>query len=199
MTLMPPDRQRTYRELVEGKTLVQGELNGSHFTPKKRMANPENAKWYIRLEAPDYKTGNTYGTWWGEVPNVRYPDGKTFYGYIDEWLNHWRQVFAPNHQYFFTQPNGKPFKASSLKELIRRVFYRLLDVPGTPHILRKMFITYLYEKQVPGHVLDSAALAMHHSRHMQAQSYNRQEQSDKLRPILTLTVELAQQAVGSQT
>jgi hypothetical protein len=199
MTIMPPDRQRTYRELVEGKTLVQGQLNGSGFTPRNRMADPENAKWYIQLEPSDYKTGSTYGPWLGEVPNVHYPDGKTFYGYIDEWRHHWRQVFAPNHQYFFTQPNGKPFTAISLKDLIRKAFYRLLGVPITPHIFRSMFITYLYEQQVSGHVLDSAALAMHHSRRMQAESYNRQEQSDKLLPSLTLAVDLVHQVVGSSS
>lgn len=198
MTILPPDRQRTYRELMVGKTLVKGKLVGSTFTPVERMADPQNAKWYIHLEAPDYKTGETYGTWWGEVPDVNYGDGKTFYDYIDEWLHKWRQVLAPNHQYFFTQPNSKPLTVGSVTSLVKVTLYRLLHVPVTPHILRNMFITYLYEQKVPGHVLDSAALAMHHSRRMQATSYNKQEQLEKLAPSFALALALVQQSVESQ-
>lgn len=198
MSILPPDRQRTYRELRVGKTLVKGKLVGSMFTPVERMADPQNAKWYIHLEAPDYKTGETYGTWWGEVPDVNYGDEKTFYDYIDEWLHKWRQVLAPNHQYFFTQPNGKPLTDGSLKTIIKSTLYRLLHVPVTPHILRNMFITYLYEQKVPGHVLDSAALAMHHSRRMQAKSYNKQEQFDKLSPSFALALALVQQSIESK-
>jgi|GEM_PF-801618 len=198
MTILPPDRQRTYRELRVGKTLVKGKLVGSIFTPVERMADPQNAKWYIHLEAPDYKTGDTYGTWWGEVPAVDYGNGKTFYDYIDEWLDQWRQVLAPNHQYFFTRPNGTPLTAGSLKDLVKCALYRLLHVPVTPHILRTMFITHLYEQKVPGHILDSAALAMHHSRRMQAKSYNKQEQFDKLYPSFALALALVQQSVESK-
>jgi hypothetical protein len=115
MTIMPPDRQRTYRELREGKTLVKGQLIKGEFTASDYMSDPQKAKWYIHLEAPDYKTGETYGEWWGEVPNVVYPDGKTFYSYIEEWLSHWRSVLAPNHEYCFTQLNGKPMTAGAFK------------------------------------------------------------------------------------
>lgn len=194
MSNMPPDRQRTYREFKVGRTLVKGELVGEEFTASDHMADPQKAKWYIHLEPPDYKTGETYGEWWGEVPNVVYPDGKTFYGYIEEWLTHWRQVFAPNHEYFFTQPNGKPMTATAVKSLVQHALYRLLHVPVAPHVLRNMFITYLAEQQLPEHIHDSAALAMHHSRRM-AKRYNRQEQSAKLQPSFSLAVELVQQVV----
>jgi hypothetical protein len=198
LTILPPDRQRTYRELRVGKTLVQGQLVGSTFTPVERMADPQNAKWYIHLEAPDYKTGATYGTWWGEVPDVDYGDGKTFYDYMDEWLHQWRPVLAPKHPYFFTQPHGKPLTAGASQDLVRCALYRLLHVPVTPHVLRNMFITYLYEQKVPGHILDSAALAMHHSRRMQAESYNKQEQFDKLSPSFAFARALVQQSVKSK-
>ena len=195
MTIMPPDRQRTYRELRVGKTLVKGQLIKGEFTASDCLSDPQKAKWYIHLEAPDYKTGETYGEWWGEVPNVVYPDGKTFYSYIEEWLSHWRSVLAPNHEYCFTQPKGKPMSDVAVTNLVRSALYRLLHVPVTPHVLRNMFITYLAEQQLPEHVHDSAALAMHHSRRM-AKRYNRQEQSDKLQPSFSLALELVQQVVA---
>ena len=91
-----------------------------------------------------------------------------------------------------------PLADGSVTGLVKRALYRLLHVPVTPHILRTMFITYLYEQKVPAHILDSAALAMHHSRRMQAQSYNKQEQFDKLYPSFALALALVQQSVESK-
>ncbi|HEY9630529.1 MAG TPA: site-specific integrase [Coleofasciculaceae cyanobacterium] len=195
MSIMPPDRQRTYRELLIGRTLVKGQLVGAIFTPQNLMAEPQNAKWYIHLEEPDYKTGNTYGSWWGEVPNVIYSDGKTFYGYVEQWLTQWRQIFVPKHEYFFTQPNGKPMSNQAITCLVKRALYRLVHIPMTPHILRDSFVTYLYEQNVPAHILESAALAMHHSRRIQSKVYNQQEQFDKLQSSFSLSLQLVHQVV----
>ncbi|HEY9695836.1 MAG TPA: hypothetical protein V6D10_00985 [Trichocoleus sp.] len=195
MTLMPPDRSRTYQELEVGKTLKQGIFHMATFIPIERMQDPLQARWYIHLRPNDYKTGKTYGEWWGEVPNTQFPDGKTFYEYIARWLQEERAYLNPQHDRFFTQQDGRPFVANSLAQYIRTIFMRFTGVPVTPKEFRKMYITHLKNLGATETELEAAAAWMHHSRYMQSRTYNQQEQQAKLQPVLALNQRILQSAL----
>jgi hypothetical protein len=177
----PPDRSRTYRELEEGKTLKWGTYNGQ-YTPEQRLKDEKPAL-LLHLGANDYKTGKTYGEFWGEFPNIKFPDGTLLYDYIKLWLTKYRQVFNPQHSYFFTQPNGKPFSTDGFGDLIRRQFYRLTGVPVTPKEFRSMYVTYLKDQEASEAQLEAAAYEQHHSREMQSKMYDKQEKYRKSAPI----------------
>jgi hypothetical protein len=85
---MPPDRQRTFRELTFGKTLKYGirDEKRNTFTSYDKLKQEEEPKYYIHLLSHQYKTGDTYGTYWHEIKNVTYKDGKQFYDYLNQWL-----------------------------------------------------------------------------------------------------------------
>jgi hypothetical protein len=84
-TVVPPDRQRTFRELRIGETFKHGLFKGKRFIPADKLP-PEQARFYIHLKNGDYKTSKAYGEFIGELPNEVFPDGKTFYQYLDRWL-----------------------------------------------------------------------------------------------------------------
>lgn len=189
MCLMPPDRSRTYQELEIGKTLVWGDYDGSHFTPKEKMSFPDQAKLYLRLNRLDYKTGNTYGKYWCEVPNREFPNGKKFYNYINEWLEEYRPLLGKNHNKFFTkhQDNDQsPWDVTSVRLRIRYIFMRLAQTPVSPKELRTMYITNLKKISASYSELESAAVAMHHSVRTQSIFYDRLDQHEKLKPIASL-------------
>ncbi len=95
LAYMPPDRQRTLRELQLGKSLIKGVI-------KQGIVHPtDNGLWFIVLEPEDYKTGAAYGRQVQKVPERLYP-------YLEEWLDQWRAVLNPIHDFVFTQMNGKP-------------------------------------------------------------------------------------------
>jgi hypothetical protein len=174
-TLMPPDRQRTFRELRLGETLKHGTFQGELFIPKDRMLDPSKAKYYIHLLPEDYKTGKSYGEWVGEIPNTIFSDDSTFYQYLDEWLygeiktkngivKGLRNVLNPeNHNYiFFGRITSEPIKIECLTAKIRHIFERHTRVPVTPHTLRKIFRTYIKENGVSPEEEESAAFWMKH-------------------------------------
>ncbi len=189
MCLMPPDRSRTYQELELGKTLVWGDYDGSNFIPKENMSFPARAKLYLRLNRLDYKTGNTYGKYWCEVPNREFPNGKTFYNYINDWLEKYRPLFGKNHNKFFTKHQNEdqsPWDVTSVRQRIRAVFLRLAKTPVSPKELRTMYITNLKKIGASYSELESAAVAMHHSVRTQSAFYDRLDQYEKLKPIASL-------------
>lgn len=180
LAYIPPDRQRTLRELEVGKTLVKGVLHHNRVFEAKK-----DGKWYIHLTRTDYKTGNTYGEQWLMVPDI-------LYSYLEDWLNQWRAVFSPNHNFIFTKDNGKPFKkASDLSNIIRRATYRLAGKLTTSHLIRHMLITYLKRHGASDEVMKSLADAMRHSTKMQTQVYDRRPQLEKIAPAQELVLKLA--------
>lgn len=198
-TIIPPDRQRTFRELQIGKTLKQGIFVGERFIPKEKMDDPNTACWYIHLGMNDYKTSKTYGEWIGELPNESFGD-KTFYNYLDEWLYHgyqdvsgcwhgWRDSLKPhNREYFFVATNGKTFTDRSITQRIRGVFMRLAEVPVNPHLLRAIFRTHLKNSGASLAELESSAYWMKHDMKTADDNYTFQDREAKLRPA-TLMME----------
>ncbi|MBW4474992.1 MAG: hypothetical protein KME45_32120 [Stenomitos rutilans HA7619-LM2] len=102
MTLIPTDRQQTYRDLETGKTLRNGSFldeDCEEFVDQGIPTDPNQAQFWINLE--NFKTAETYGEFWYPVPNVQFVDGTTFYQYIVGFL--WgfedeKGVFPTYHQ-----------------------------------------------------------------------------------------------------
>lgn len=182
MTLIPPDRSRTIRELEVGRTLKQGSYESGVFVPIKRMQNPLKAEWYLYLTAMDYKTGKHYGTYQGKLLDI--PLGnKSFYQYINDWLTKYRAVLKPKHNFFFTGKDGQPLNTSSkLLGVVKGAFVKFTGVPVTPKELRRMYVTYLMDSGASEAELEGAACAMHHSRRMQSLIYDKQTQLRKVAP-----------------
>lgn len=180
LAYMPPDRQRTLRELEVGKTLVRGSLS-----PDGIFEAREDGKWYIHLMPDNYKTGKSYGEQWLMVPDILYP-------YLGAWLNQWRAEFSPNHNFIFTKENGKPYdKPSDLSSVIRRATYRLTGKLTTSHLIRHMLITYLKRNGASDEVMRSLADAMHHSTKMQSYIYDRRPKIEKVAPAQEVVMKLA--------
>jgi len=180
LAYMPPDRQRTLRELEVGKTLVKGTLKHDGFFEATDTGN-----WYIHLVRDSYKTGKIYGEQWLMVPDILYP-------YLEAWLSQWRAKFSPSHNFVFTMENGKPYqKASDISNIIRRTTYRLTGKLTTSHLIRHMLITYLKRHGASDEIMRSLANAMHHSTDMQAEIYDRRHQIEKVAPAQELVLKLA--------
>ncbi len=149
---LPPDRQRTLRELEVGKTLLQGGFRSDGF-----FQPSDSGQWYIWLGKGEYKTAATYGQSMKQIPALLVPT-------LEDWLDRLRAVFKPTHNFVFTQENGKPYtKASTLSAIIRHASYRLTGQLLHSHLIRHMLVTYLKRLKVAPVLLQNVALAMHHS------------------------------------
>lgn len=182
---IPPDRSRTLYELSLGKTLEYGYFEGRSFTKASNLKDQSLARWYIHLEMQDYKTGKRYGFYWAPVPNPTFPNGKSLYQYIDEWLSWGRECDGSiSHNYFFRGIEDlAPLDHSDLCGYVTSTFERETDVAVAPKELRKMFVSYLKSKKATRDELEAARLAQHHSQKMQDSVYDYQDQLDKLQPI----------------
>lgn len=115
----------------------------------------EASLWYIHLFPDEYKTGKNYEELSIKVPNIQYPDGRYFYQYLEEWLFEYtyqnkkgvvknlkglRQVFNPQHEYLFTQKEGKRYThPTNFSNLLRVPAYMITGKVVAPDSLRKMF------------------------------------------------------------
>lgn len=197
--LMPPDRQRTVRELTLGRTLVKGSRDSGVFIPIDRMKNKKDAQWWIHLRPEDYKTGKTHGEQWHLVPNVEFLDGKNFYEYIDRWLDNYRDLFEPVDEIFFPvrhgSRRGKVLNHPTVNATTQAIFRRFTGVPVTPHRLRDMYVTHLKRIGVSEAELEAAALRMHHSPATQSKIYNQQTKDERIAPIYDLHSQIIQSAL----
>jgi hypothetical protein len=183
LAYMPPDRVRTFNELEMGRTLVWKDM-----------------KWWIHLMPKDYKTGKTYGEYWGEIPNKKFSDGRCFYDYIKDWLNHWRKQFSPTDNLFFVlvrknrvskKLTTESYRGAFLSRMLKGCMHRLTGKITTPHILRNSFVTYLYERGESDIVMASVAYAMHHSVEAQRGMYDERTQKQKVHLGLKVALEIA--------
>jgi hypothetical protein len=198
-TIVPPDRQRTYRELRLGETLKHGSYQGEIFIPRERMINPQGAKFFIHLLPNQYKTGEAYGEWIGELPNTKYSDGRTFYQYLEEWLycgyekdgvvQGLREALNPgNHNYvFFGRITGEPLDTTSVTTKVQKPFERMTSVPVSPHTLRKIFRSYIKDRGASPEELESAAYWMKHDLRTAEKDYTFLDCRSKLRAGAALT------------
>jgi hypothetical protein len=183
----PPDRSRTIYELEVDRTFMFGEYKSGKFTPAARMENPKEAEWNLHLLPADSKTGDTYGETWDGSPNTPegfLANGKTFYYYLDLWLNQYRAVFKPTHKCLLTAARfDKPLDDHAIRFRVRELFVKHTGVPVTPKELRKMYVTYLKDSGATEAELEAGATAMRHSREMQSETYDQQERENKTAPV----------------
>lgn len=191
---IPPDRVQGIQSLELGKTLIQGGFEAGEFIPIERMAIPGEAKWYVQLKSDQYKTGKSYGNYWGEVPNVPLGQGKSFYDYLDLWVYQHRPIFEPNHNFLFVKTQnrldkarvGEPLTRGNITHYVRGVFSVYADIPVPPQVMRSMFATYLNQVGASEAELEAAAAAMHHSRSTQRLHYDRQDKINKVQSVIEL-------------
>ena len=174
-----PDRQRTIRELVFGRTLITVPYDGpptvlGHF--KHRYA--------IKHGSKDYKTGKDYG----ERPHLMLDPKITYY--MDLWLSRYRGLLAKDHNFVFTAREGKPMSAQSVHRLFVSAAERITGQRTNPHLVRDMIVTYLRGTDASERELEALAIYMGHSVDMQRKSYDRRNKSEKVQPAVTLLANL---------
>lgn len=198
--IIPPDRQRTFRELSIGGTLKHGLFDKKgKFTPVSSLEYRNLAKYYIDLGKNQYKTSKKYGPWRGEIPNYIFPDGTSFYSYLDKWLyfgyqdengdwHGFREALKPeNHKFFFVQHNGKPFQNSAINERFHSICGLFLQKRVNPHDLRHSFNTHLAEIGASQEERESASYWMKHSLEIARAKYEHVKMETKLEPAKELT------------
>ena len=194
--VMPPDRQRTFRDLTFGETLKYG-IRGKNnvFRSYETLEVGETPRYYIHLLPHQYKTGETYGTYWHEINNVQYEDGKRFYDYLDQWFfEGYRNELAKGKtdSVFIGSKEGISYKtrhkgknnedldASHFGNYIKNIFLRLTKYPLNPHALRKIYITHLNNKNVSEEIRRAIAYMMHHDLETANKIYNKQTPDEKI-------------------
>lgn len=196
LCIIPPHRSRTIQELEIGVTMLRGAMVDGEFIDADLLDDPSTAGWWLYLPPEKIKTGQQYGPYWSELPNIQFADHTCFYDYIDRWLNEYRYCFPTTHNRFFTRHSGKPVTAQSLWEYVRDFFMRITGVPMGPQQLRSSFVTYLYDIGVPDYELDAVAFSMHHTRRMQESHYRKQKQIKRTRVAVARSVELVETIIG---
>lgn len=192
MTVIPPDRSRTYYELELGRTLLYGKFEGRSFTPVERLEDDSKATWYIHLEIEDYKTGKSYGSYWAPIPNQRFTDGKRLYAYIEEWLSWGRESHGSiDHNFFFRGVSDKgSLNYSDWCTRIVDIMERETGVAVSPREFRRIYVSFLKSQRATNAQLEAARIAQHHSKKMQDSVYDQREQMDKLTPIYEFNEEV---------
>ncbi len=185
LLVIPPLRPRVYYELEIGTTLVRGLFKNGIFISKDKLSASEESFWYIHLLPQQYKTGKVYKEYWKDVPNIKFPDGSFLYGYIEQWLDEYRDLEGLcEHQYFFRRSRlNTQFDHIHWRDRICNIFDRFTGVPVAPKEFRKMYVTFLKDSGVTEAQLEAAATAMQHSRRMQSTIYDQQTQIEKITPI----------------
>jgi hypothetical protein len=153
LVLVPPQRQRVLRELEVGRTLLK-----------------INKIWYIHLKPEDLKSGKR--EIWLRIP-------ETLYLELEEWLNCWRAVLNPKHQFVFSSVTGTPIGKESVNSIIKCAAFRITGQCLTPHLIRNIVVTYFSRKDVTETQMKSLAQAMDQSRETQQNIYDLRSQEEK--------------------
>lgn len=161
LSYLPPQRQQVYRNLRASRPdeVVQ-ERNRDVNLGESGYLDWKLNQWHLYLHDDEYKTSKTYHEISVVLPNIQYKDGRCFYHYLEEWLfiyryptlnstetiDGLRQVFEPNHDYFFTQRNGRRYNHATN-------FSRLLHDPSddsdtefTPELIRRAFAAHIFKQ-----------------------------------------------------
>ena len=111
---------------------------------------------------------------------------------LETWLAEHRAVFEPQHNFVFTQKDGKPFTtAASFGSVFKRAVRRHTGQATTPHLVRHMLITYLQLNDASDAVMASLAAAMHHSRQAQQQIYDRRKPHQRVQLAESVVSDIA--------
>ncbi len=189
--VMPPDRQRTFRELTFGETLKYGirDVERNTFTSYEKLKEGEKAKYYINLLPHQYKTGKTYKTYWHEINNVEYEDGRKFYDYLNQWFfEGYRDELATaekTNAVFIRKNKGDSFdkderSSTYFAGFIQSIFKRKTKFPLNPHALRDIYVTHINNLNLPEETRRAIAYMMHHDLDTANKTYNKQTMDEKI-------------------
>ena len=193
--VMPPDRQRTFRELTFGETLKYGIRDKNNiFRSHETLEAEEIPKYYIHLLPHQYKTGKTYGTYWYEINNIEYEDNTRFYDYLNQWLfEGYRDELATvekTNAVFIRTLEGVSFKsgdegkdkneANCFGAFIKNIFQRKTKYPLNPHALRNIYVTHINNLGLPEETRKAIAYMMHHDLETANKTYNKQTPDEKI-------------------
>lgn len=196
--VMPPDRQRTFRELTFGETLKYGirDPKCNTFISHYKLDSTQEPKYYIHLKPHQYKTGNTYGTYWHEIPNVKYKDGKKFYDYLNQWLfegyrdelatfsGETNAVFIASTTGIAYRDDNSVWSANRYGSFIKHIFSRKTKFPLNPHALRDIYVTHINNLGLDQTQRKAIAYMMHHDIDTADKIYNKQTIDEKIAPAL---------------
>jgi hypothetical protein len=201
LALLPPDRQRSIRELQlaefpqeRGSYLLYGAFEQGIFVPAARMKNPQQAEWLIYQN--DYKTSRYHGVFRATIENYQL-GSKCLYDYINVWVHQYRALLKPTHNYFFTGFRGQPLQANKFGSMVRCIFIKFAGVPVTPHSLRHSYSTFLDEQDASPSVRRAAAIWMKHDEVMQGGCYNHNSIERRLQPVQEFNQHFIEQVFGS--
>ncbi|MBD2395839.1 hypothetical protein H6G11_16465 [Cyanobacterium aponinum FACHB-4101] len=188
--IIPPDRQRTFRELTYGDTLKYGKLDnvGNLIPLEPTLDSNKEGEYFLDLPPSKHKMGNkTKKHYLQPIPNRKFDDGTHFYDYLDKWLfGGYRKILAsPEATKVFVQTQkGGDYKSSAeLCNLIKSMFKRKTGVAVNPHKLRNIFATHLANLGVDDAIRRSAAYSMRHSFEVAEKVYCNQNDQEKVKPI----------------
>jgi hypothetical protein len=142
-----------------------------------KIYNPELQAWlYGRL---DYSgTWHNWPTYKGTQQKGRYRKQQfNWCGYVD--IDNgktygFRDIFNPNHDFVFTQTNGKPFGVRNLSDIYDTLIWKYLNVRSAPHDVRRASTTHYKRKGMTSAQSESLAHIKSHSQHTQDSSaYNK--------------------------
>eukprot|EP00438_Fugacium_kawagutii_P033122 Skav217294 [mRNA] locus=scaffold1466:146528:147580:+ [translate_table: standard] len=179
------DRQRTFRELEFGRTLVKVPLSdfGEAFSEESKEdgdVKPQEL-WAIKHTSEDYKTGSVYG----ERPLL--PLGPRLSKDIDEFVSTWRpHLCRGGHQFLFSRKDGGPLKERDIWCHFTQAMQRVAGKRCNPHLLRDMIVTHVRGSNVSFNQLESLALYMGHSLKQQASTYDKRSKEEKISPAVKL-------------
>jgi hypothetical protein len=186
LTIYPPERQRTLRELTFGKTLKFGTVDELGFFRELDPFDYKNNEgmYFIDLNPEDHKNGNEH--YQDALFNREFKDGTCVYDYLNLWWSTYRQylVKGDTRTFFVRQRKGDEHTCTSVWSMFKSFFKRKAEVEVNPHQLRHIFATYINEREDAGeNVKASAAYRMRHSANMFNTIYNHQSQASKSKSI----------------
>lgn len=186
VTIYPPERQRTLRELTFGKTLKFGTVDELGYFRELDPFDYKNNEgmYFIVLNPEDHKNGNEH--YQDALLNRVFEDGTCVYDYLNLWLGTYRQylVKGDTNTFFVREKKGEQHTCGSVLSMFKNFFNRKAEVKVNPHQLRHIFATYINECEDAGeNVKASAAYRMCHSAIMFNTIYNQQSQASKSKSI----------------
>ncbi len=153
----------------------------SYRVPK--IYNPELQAWLYGRE----DCGGTWHNWptfTGTSQKSRYRKQQfNWCGHVNvetKELSGFRDVFNPQHNFVFTQPNGSPFSVKSLGSLYELIVWKHLGIRAHPHGVRSAATTHYEKKGMTDAQSKSLAAIKSHSPQMQdSPAYNKTKALEK--------------------
>jgi integrase len=171
------------RRIGELQRLKLGRRENPSFDPRHPYLYKESGTWIIDVTPLACKTGRTYGHQKLRLPNLVFADGRSFYSYLEEWLDTWRQAYKPQHNFVFSTKEGQRMSRHNLSALFRTAVHRLTGKSLGPHRLRDICATYYLDREYSDAVINALAERMAHDPKILKERYDKRKGWQKNRPI----------------